>query len=173
MVKNLSASAGDVSNMGLIPGSGRSPGGGNGNPRQYSCLENPMDRGAWQATDKRVWVTKKLDTTEEISMHARSIGTNSGSSLCVGSYCKVSDLEQVVLWYFCFPWSVVKGKFSQITYKIFQCRRKRRDHVTDTNILTSQLCQVYFPVFTADGFLRCTHRRWHLKSPPAQRQLHY
>ena len=106
VVKNLSASAGDVSNMGLIPGSGRSPGGGNGNPRQYSCLENPMDRGAWQATDKRVWVTKKLDTTEEISMHARSIGTNSGSSLCVGSYCKVSDLEQVVLWYFCFPVSL-------------------------------------------------------------------
>ena len=36
-------------NPGLIPGSGRSPGGGNGNPLQYSCLENPMDRGAWQA----------------------------------------------------------------------------------------------------------------------------
>ena len=43
MVKNPSANAGDVS---LIPGSGRSPGGGNGNPLQYSCLENPMDRGA-------------------------------------------------------------------------------------------------------------------------------
>ena len=36
--------------MGLIPGSGRSPGGGHGNPFQYSCLENPIDRGAWQAT---------------------------------------------------------------------------------------------------------------------------
>ena len=47
MVKNPSANAGDVS---LIPGSGRSPGGGNGNPLQYSCLENPMDRGAWWAT---------------------------------------------------------------------------------------------------------------------------
>ena len=40
--------------MGLIPGSGRSPGGGHGNPLQYSCLENPMDRGAWQATVHRV-----------------------------------------------------------------------------------------------------------------------
>ena len=39
---------------GLIPGSGRSPGGGHGNPPQYSCLENPMDRGAWQATVHRV-----------------------------------------------------------------------------------------------------------------------
>ena len=47
MVKNLPANAGDV---GLIPGSESSPGGGNGNPLQYSCLENPMDRGAWWAT---------------------------------------------------------------------------------------------------------------------------
>ena len=43
-VKNPSANAGDIRGMGLIPGSGRSPGGGNGNPLQYSCLENPMDR---------------------------------------------------------------------------------------------------------------------------------
>ena len=47
MVKSPSASAGD---MGSIPGSGRSPGEGNGNPLQYPCLENPMDRGAWWAT---------------------------------------------------------------------------------------------------------------------------
>ena len=46
MVKNLPANAGD---MGLIPGSGRSPGEGNGSPLQYSCLGNPMDRGAWWA----------------------------------------------------------------------------------------------------------------------------
>ena len=45
-----SCSVGDVRYTGLIPGSGRSPGGGHGNPLQYSCLENPMDRGAWQAT---------------------------------------------------------------------------------------------------------------------------
>ena len=49
MVKNLPANAGDIRDVGLIPGSGRSPGGGNGNPLWYSCLENPMDRGAWQA----------------------------------------------------------------------------------------------------------------------------
>ena len=40
----------NVGDLGLIPGLGRSPGGGHGNPLQYSCLENPMDRGAWQAT---------------------------------------------------------------------------------------------------------------------------
>jgi len=50
VVKNPPASAGDARDIDLIPGSGRSPGGGHGNPLQYSCLENPMDRGAWQAT---------------------------------------------------------------------------------------------------------------------------
>ena len=49
MVKNLPANAGDVRDMGLIPGSGRSPRVGNGNPLQYSCLENSMDRGACSA----------------------------------------------------------------------------------------------------------------------------
>ena len=49
VVKNLPANAGDVEDAGLIPESGRSPGGGNGNPLQYFCLGNPMDRGAWWA----------------------------------------------------------------------------------------------------------------------------
>ena len=50
MVKNPPASAGDARDMGSMPGLGRSHGGGNGNPLQYSCLENPMDRGVWWAT---------------------------------------------------------------------------------------------------------------------------
>jgi len=50
MVKNLPAKARDIRELGLIRGSGRSPGEGNGNPLQCSCLGNPMDRGAWQAT---------------------------------------------------------------------------------------------------------------------------
>ena len=49
VVKNLPANAGDSRDAGLIPGSGRSSGAGNGNLLQYSCLENPMDREAWQA----------------------------------------------------------------------------------------------------------------------------
>ena len=57
-VKNPPGNAADV---GLVPVSGRLPGGGNGNPLQYSCQENPMDRGAWQATVHGV--TKELDTT--------------------------------------------------------------------------------------------------------------
>ena len=62
VVKNPSASIGDV---GWIPGSGRSPGGGNGNPLQYSCLENPMDRGAWWATVSGGH--KRLDRTEHLN----------------------------------------------------------------------------------------------------------
>ena len=49
MVKNSLANAGDARDVGSIPGSERSPGGGNGNLLQYFCLKNPMDRGAWQA----------------------------------------------------------------------------------------------------------------------------
>ena len=58
VVKNPPANAGDA---GFIRGSGRSPGVGNGNPLQYSCLEHPMDRGAWWATVHGI--TKELDTT--------------------------------------------------------------------------------------------------------------
>ena len=53
-VKNLSTNAGDKRDPGLIPGSGRSTGEGNGNPIQYSCLGNPMDKGAWRAIDHGV-----------------------------------------------------------------------------------------------------------------------
>ena len=54
VVKNLPVIAGDIRDRGSIPGSERSPGGGNGKPLQYSCLENFMDRGDWQATVHRV-----------------------------------------------------------------------------------------------------------------------
>ena len=61
MVKNLPANAGDAGDVGLTPRSGRAPGERNDNPLQYFRLGNPMDRGAWQATDHGV--TKELDTT--------------------------------------------------------------------------------------------------------------
>ena len=61
MVKNPPANTGDARDVGLIPGSGRSSGEGNGNPFQDSCLEKSMDRGAWQAT---VHGVAELDTTE-------------------------------------------------------------------------------------------------------------
>ena len=61
MVKNLPANAGDARGAGSIPGLGRSPGEGNGNPLQFSCLENSMDRGAWWAIVHGV--AKELDAT--------------------------------------------------------------------------------------------------------------
>ena len=64
VVKNPTANVGDVSNAGLIPGLGTSPGGGHGKPLQNSCLENPMNRGAWQATQSRG--SKVSDTTEQL-----------------------------------------------------------------------------------------------------------
>ena len=61
LVKNLPTNAGDLRDASSIPGSGRSPGGGHGNPLQYSCLENPMEGGAWWGT---VHGVAKSDTTE-------------------------------------------------------------------------------------------------------------
>ena len=68
MVKNPHANAGDISDVGLITGSGRSPGGGLGNSLQYACLENPMGRGAWWATVHRV--AKSQTQLMQLSRHA-------------------------------------------------------------------------------------------------------
>ena len=83
VVKNLFATVGDLRDMGSFPGSGRSPGGGHSNPLQYSCLENPMDRGVWQATVP--WVA------EESELKQLSKDNYSFKRFCVG------------IW-FCFIW---------------------------------------------------------------------
>ena len=71
MVKNPPANAGDA---GSVPGSGRSPEGGNGYPLQYSCLENPMDRGAWRAIVHGV--TKEPDMIEQLSNNKQSVNVS-------------------------------------------------------------------------------------------------
>ena len=68
VVKNLAANAGDVRDVGLIPGLGGSPGGGHGNPLQYPCLENPVDRGAWWATVHGV--AQSQTRLKQLSTHA-------------------------------------------------------------------------------------------------------
>ena len=72
VVKNLPANAGDVRVVGSIPGSRRSPGGGHGNPLQYSCLENSMDRGAWWATVHRL--TKSWTRLKRLNTHMHGQG---------------------------------------------------------------------------------------------------
>ena len=67
MVRNLPGNAGDIRDSGSVLGSGRSPGGGNGNLPQYFCLENSMDRGAWKVT---VHGVAELDATENVYTHA-------------------------------------------------------------------------------------------------------
>ena len=75
MVKNSLVNAGDIRDVGLISGLGRSPGKENGSPLQDSCLENPMDRGAWRAT---VHGVREADTTEETAQHSTRQYTASG-----------------------------------------------------------------------------------------------
>ena len=70
VVKNLPANAGDIRDASSIPGLGRSPGGGHGNPLQDSCLKNPMDRGAWWATVHSI--AKSRTRVKQLSMPART-----------------------------------------------------------------------------------------------------
>ena len=79
MVKNLPASAEEVRDPRSVPGLGRSPGGGHGNPLQYSCLENSMDRGAWWATVHRV--AKSQARLKQLSTNADTLGAEAGSEL--------------------------------------------------------------------------------------------
>ena len=76
VVKNPPASAGDTRDSGSIPGLGRSARGEKGNPLQYPCLENPMDRGAWGARGP-----KKLDVTEHLNEHTGSQNVRAGRVL--------------------------------------------------------------------------------------------
>ena len=72
VVKNPPANAGDKRDVGSIPGSGRSPGGGHGNPLQDSCLENPMDRGAWWPIVHRVAESGMMK--DSVGRHAQAEG---------------------------------------------------------------------------------------------------
>ena len=92
MIKNPPPNAGDDKDMGLICGSGRFPGGGIGNPLQYSCLENPMDRGAWQATVHGV--TKSQTQLKRLSTHIHILGFLGGSDGKEFA-CNARDLDSI------------------------------------------------------------------------------
>ena len=92
MVKNLPASVGDIRDTGSIPGSGRSPAGGNGNPLQYSCLEDPMDRRAWWA--KVHMIAKSQTRLKRFNTHTESIHSLLGLVLSINLLREtISDLK--------------------------------------------------------------------------------
>ena len=88
--KESACNSGAAGAAGLIPSLGRSPGGGHGNPLQYSCLENAIDRGAWQVTVRRV--VKSRTRLKQLSMHAHTrqeakhLGPNQGQRYCTEGY---------------------------------------------------------------------------------------
>ena len=82
VVNNLPANAGDIRDVGLIPGSGRFPGGGPGNPLQCSCLENPTDRGAWWVTAHRVTESRTRLKLFSTQAHASKNQTTERSLGC-------------------------------------------------------------------------------------------
>ena len=90
MVWNPPANTGDIRDVGSVPGSGRSPGGGRGNPLQYACLENPMDRGAWRApvhgVAKSHTQSEVTEVTDHACMHTQSIS-------CVKNQVKIFSLH--------------------------------------------------------------------------------
>ena len=105
VVKNLPANAGEIRDMGSIPGLGRSPGGGHGHPLQYSCLENPMDRGARRSTVHSV--AKSQTRLKPLSTHAFTflkalspsiwlglqLGLQPMNSGGGGAFCPIQTLE--------------------------------------------------------------------------------
>ena len=95
MVNNPPANAADAGDAGSIPGSGRSPGGGNGNPFQYSRLENSMNRGSWQATVHRG--CKESDTVEQLNTHRTFNNTYSKTHSLMFPQKNLNDVQNVNL----------------------------------------------------------------------------
>ena len=89
MVKNSPAKEGDPGDLGSILGLGRPPGGGSGDPLQYSCLENPMDRGAW-------WATEESDATEQLSPSRATHRELRHIFLSIGVYQSLQNIETIL-----------------------------------------------------------------------------
>ena len=122
MVKNLPANAGDIRNARLIPGSGRFPGGGHGNPLQYSGLEKPMDRGAWWATVHRAaksWTQlKRISTDTHLSIQSCKMLFNPELVQATGTSQDLPGIgvpsANVNNDYLHGPWEEERGVFKQI-----------------------------------------------------------
>ena len=82
MVKNPLDTAGDIRDLGSVPGLGRSPGEGNGNPHQYSCQENPVDGGAWRTTVYEVTKSQTQPKQLSIAKHSMCIKSSLQTIVC-------------------------------------------------------------------------------------------
>ena len=102
MVKNLPVNAGDVRDGGLIPESGRSPGGGNGNPLQYSRLKISMDRGAWGATVHGVG-KNRISLSMRTNTSAGAAGEKRGSHRVAWDFQETSGKGDDAMWGHCSP----------------------------------------------------------------------
>ena len=95
VVKNPPASAGDIRDMNSIPGLGRPPGGGHGNPLQYSCLEKPMDRGVWRATVHRF--TQSWTWLKQLSTHAQFSSFDQWRNWSTERFSSLPKVTQIVI----------------------------------------------------------------------------
>ena len=98
VVKNSLANAGNRRDVGLISGSGRSPGGEHGNPLQYSCLVNPMDRGAWRDTVHKVAELDATEVTEHALMTSWGLPAVYWASVTHRHLCALSPVKNSSLW---------------------------------------------------------------------------
>ena len=105
VVKNLPADAGDIRDVGLIPGSGRSPGEAHGNPLQYSCLKNPMNRGVCKATVHRV--TKSQTQLKQLHTHTH---THTQSKI-------LYSFRKSIIYIFIGSYKINKSSNSQLKYQ--------------------------------------------------------
>ena len=118
--KEPSAKAGDIRNAALIPGLGRSPGGGHGNPLQYSCLENPMDREAWRGAVHRV--AKSQTWLKRLSMHACNDMEEPRD--CHAEWSK-SEREGEILYDIPYMQNLKRNDTNELIYKTEQTHRLR------------------------------------------------
>ena len=136
VIKNLPANAGDVRDLGLVPGLGRSPGEGNGNPLQYSCLENPTDRGTWWATVQKFakgqTQLKSLSTHECTKhTHRRWISSNGICKVRVGLSVQERSTEVLPGT----PCECRPGDLPQLLNQDFPRQGRAEPHVANSDLL--------------------------------------
>ena len=157
VIKNPPASAGDVRDLGLVPGLGRSPGEGNGNPLQYFCLENPMDRGTWWTTvhgvTKGQTQLKWLSTHEYTKQtHRRRISSNGICRVRVGLSVQERSAEVLPGT----PCGCRPGGLPQLRSQAFPTQGRAEPHVANSDLWgAAAKINESWGGLSGEGFLFC------------------